>query len=228
MKAERESASKTGRKKHAVPVLDVLRERIASHQIPPGTKLVEERLAVEFGITRARMREVFSALEAVGLVMRIPNRGTIVCKLELSQVFEIYDVREALEGMCARLAAKNVPPESWQDMVDLYTPGGIMEQYVRDRNIEPFFEEYNRLRHRMIEAANNPVLASMLDGILEKSKVIMRRVMILPGRAEQGLLEHRAIVNALREGNAERAEQLRRENIRSAVEHLKRYQTWVL
>jgi len=228
METKNTSKPKPTRKKQAIPVLDVLRERIASHQIPPGTKLVEERLAVEFGITRARMREVFSALEALGLVMRIPNRGTVVCTLELDQVFEIYDVREALEGMCARLAAQNVPPESWQDMVDLYAPGGTMEQYVADRNIEAFFEEYNRFRLRMIEAAGNPVLANMLDGILEKSKVIMRRVMILPGRAEQGLVEHRAILEALRAGDAERAETLRRENIRSAVEHLKRYKTWVL
>lgn len=228
MKTKEEQPQRTNKKKSSVPVLDVLRDRIASHQIPPGTKLIEERLAKEFGITRARMREVFSALEALGLVMRIPNRGTIVCRLDLNQVFEIYDVREALEGMCARLAAKNAAPESWQDLVDLYAPGGVMEQYVQDKNIEAFFKEYSELRHRMIEAANNPVLASMLDGILEKSKVIMRRVMILPGRAEQGLIEHRAILDALRSGDAELAERLRRENIRSAVEHLKRYQTWVL
>lgn len=160
--------SNKNNKKHNFEVLDVLRQRISSHQIPPGTKLVEERLATEFGTTRSRMREVFSALEALGLVMRIPNRGTIVCKLELSQVFEIYDVREALEGMCARLAAQNVPPESWQDLVDLYAPGGVMEKHLKDLKIEAFFEEYNRLRVRMIEAANNPVLADMLDGILEK------------------------------------------------------------
>src|SRR5690606_24409176 len=139
----------------AKEVIDVLRERIASHEIPPGTRLVEERMALEFGITRARMREVFSALEALDLVMRIPNRGTVVCKLELNQVFEIYDVREALEGMCARLAAQNAPPDSWQDMVDLYAPGGVMEQHVKDNNIEACFEEYSRLRARMIDAANN-------------------------------------------------------------------------
>lgn len=212
----------------AKEVIDALRERIASHEIPPGTRLVEERLALEFGITRARIREVFSALEALDLVMRIPNRGTIVCKLELSQVFEIYDVREALEGMCARLAAKNVPPESWQEMLDLYAEGGVMETYVKENNIEAFFGEYRRWRARMIEAANNPVLANMLDGILEKSQVIMRRVMILPGRTQQGLTEHRAILQALRDGDAEKAEALRRANIRSAVEHLKRYQAWVL
>lgn len=209
-------------------VLDILRARIASHEILPGAKLLEEKLAKEFGTTRARMREVFSALEAVGLIERIPNRGAIVSKLELNQVFEIYDVREALEGMCARLATQNAPPESWQDMVDLYAPGGVMETYVKDHNIEAFFEHYNDFRHRMIEAANNPVLASMLDGILEKSKVIMRRVMILPGRSEQGLLEQRALVQAMRKGDAEQAERLRRDNIRSAVRHLKRYQTWVL
>lgn len=209
-------------------VLETLRERIASHQIPPGTKLVEERLANEFGTTRARVREVFSALEAIGLVMRVPNRGTIVCKLELSQVFEIYDVREALEGLCARLAAQNSSPESWQDLVELYAPGGLAEQYLDEKNIEAFFEIYNQLRHRMIDAANNPVLNGMLDSILEKCKVIMRRVMILPGRAEQGLHEHRAILEALREGDPDKAERVRRENIRSAVAHLKRYQTWVL
>lgn len=209
-------------------VLEVLRQRIASHQIPPGTKLVEERLAAEFGTTRPRLREVFSALEALGLVTRIPNRGTIVSKLELNQVFEIYEVREALEGMCARLAAEKSTPEMWQDLVEMYAPGGQMEAYIADKNIEAFFEVYNQLRHRLIETADNPVLTGMLDSILEKCKVIMKRVMILPGRAEEGLLEHRAILQALQEGDPDKAERVRRENIRSAVAHLKRYQTWVL
>ena len=56
---------------------------------------------------RARIREAFSALEQRGLVERIPNRGAVVTRLDLSQVFHIYDLREVLEGLCARLATQN-------------------------------------------------------------------------------------------------------------------------
>lgn len=213
---------------NAHSVFETLRDRITSHHIPPGAKLAEQQLAKEFGISRARIREVFSSLEARGLIQRIPNRGAVVSKLELNQVFEIYDAREALEGMCTRLATQNVAPESWQDMVDLYAPGGQMETYLAQGDMESFLAQYSALRRRVIEAANNPILAQMLDSILDKSRVIMRRVLILPGRAQRGLAEHRAVLAAMRAGNAEEAERLKRENIRSAASDLKRYQAWVL
>ena len=175
---------------------------------------------------RARVREALCALEQRGLIERIPNRGAVVVRLDLSQVFEIYDVREVLEGLCVRLATQNVPPESWQDLVELFDQP--MEEHVKRGDFEAFLAGYDMFRRRAIEAAANPVLASMLDSIYEKTQVIARRIIVLPGRAEQGLKEHRAVLAAMRRGDALEAERLRRENMRSARDYLKRYQSFVL
>lgn len=212
---------------HQVPaILDILRERIATQAIPPGSKLLEQNLAREFHISRARVREVFGALERRGLIRREPNKGAVVAKLELTEVFEIYDVREALEGLCVRLATENVPPESWADLVQLF--GAPIERLVAAGDIDTYDKALTQMRQRVIEAARNPVLAAMLDSIYEKTRTIMRRVLILPERASKGLSEHQAVLAAMSRGDAAEAERLKRANIRSAINDLKRYQHFVL
>ena len=101
-------------------LLPALRERIARHELPPGSKLLETDLSREFGVSRAKVRDVFGALEQRGLISRIPNRGAVVARLDLSQVFEIYDVREMLEGLCVRVAVQRSKPASWHDLVQLF------------------------------------------------------------------------------------------------------------
>ena len=214
------------RGKRGIDLQKVLRERIAKQEIAPGSKLREQELSKEFGVPRALVRESLCALEQRGLIERIPNRGAVVVRLDLSQVFEIYDLREVLEGLCARLATQNTSPESWQDMVDMFE--GPMEEYVKRGDYELFLAGYGLFRRRLIEAAANPVLAGMLDSIYEKTQAIIRRIIILPGRAERGLSEHRTVLAAMRGGDAEEAERLRRENMRSAKDYLKRYQSFVL
>ena len=204
----------------------LLRERIASQEIAPGSKLREQALAAQYKVPRALVRETLISLEQRGLIERIPHRGAVVVRLDLTQVFETYDLREVLEGLCARLATQNAAPASWQDMVKLFD--GPMAQYVRAHDYESFIAGYGRLRQRMIEAAANPVLTGMLDSIYEKTQAIIRRIIILPGRAERGLAEHRAMIAAMRRGDAAAAERLRRANMRSAKAWLQRYQSFVL
>ena len=207
-------------------ILDILREQIATQAIPPGSKLLEQNLAREFQVSRARVREVLGALERRGLIRRELNKGAVVAKLELTEVFEIYDVREALEGLCVRLATENVPSESWTDLVKLFGPP--MERLVAAGDIDTYDKALTQMRQRVIEAARNPVLAGMLDSIYEKTRTIMRRVLILPDRAAKGLSEHQAVLAAMRRGDAADAERLKRANIRSAINELKRYQHFVL
>lgn len=205
-----------------------LRERISTHRIAPGAKLIENDLAEEFKVSRTRVREALTALELRGLITREPKRGAVVSRMDLAEIFAIYDVREALEGMAARQAALNRRPEDWQRWLELLAPEGPLQQLVEQGEVEAYFAHYERLRTDIVEAAANPVLTAMLDGILEKTRIIMRRVQILPGRARQALAEHRAIVEAILAGDAQAAERLRRENIRSAIATLRRFQYFVV
>src|SRR5215510_16015221 len=144
-------------------LLDALRQRIARQDVPPGAKLREHELASEFGVPRTRIREVFGALESRGLIERIPNRGAVVMRLDSAHVFQLYDVREVLEGLCVRLATENVASASWQDLVEHFC--GPMADFVRDGDFDAYIAGYERLRQRVIEAARNVVVAQMLDSI---------------------------------------------------------------
>jgi len=207
-------------------IVQVLRERIARQDVAPGAKLGEQELAEEFAVPRTRIREVLGVLESRGLIDRIPNRGAIVSRLELDHVFHLYDVRQVLEGLCVRLATENAPPETWDEFVELF--GAPMDEFVKARDFDAFIVVYERFRSRIIEWARNPVAARMLDSIYEKTNVIIRRIVILPGRALEGLSEHRAVVAAMRAGDGETAERLKRTNLQNAKETLRRFQKYVL
>lgn len=204
----------------------VLRQRIATQEIPPGSKLRENELALEFGVARARVREALSVLEQRGLVERIPNRGAVVMRLELSQVAHLYDVREVLEGLCARLATLNGDPAIWRAALAQFK--GPMVRHVAAGDIDAYIAGYETFRRHLIDGAGNPVLAGMLDSILERTQALIRRIIILPGRAEVGLQQHTALLEAMVRGDADEAERLRRENMRSAKSYLERYQKYIL
>jgi DNA-binding GntR family transcriptional regulator len=207
-------------------ILETLRRRIAGQEIPPGAKLREQDLAAEFGVPRTRIREVFGTLESRGLIERIPHRGAVVTRLDMELVFKLYDVREVLEGLCARLATENVPSESWQDLVDHYN--APMANFLKDGDFDAYVDGYDWLRQRTIAAAGNPIAAQMLDSIYERTSFVIRRIIILPGRAEAGLEQHRAVLAAMRRGDGAEAERLKRLNMRSAKEALNKFRNYVL
>lgn len=204
----------------------VLRERIATQEIPPGSKLRENELALEFGVPRTRVREALSVLEQRGLVERIPNRGAVVMRLELSHVAQLYDVREVLEGLCARMATINGERARWEQALAYFK--GPMAKFVAAGDLDSYISGYEAFRRELIDGARNPVLAGMLDSILERTQALIRRIIILPGRAEIGLKQHTAMLEAMCRGDADEAERLRRENMRSAKAYLERYQKYIL
>lgn len=221
--------ARRGRKEAAgsvARIVETLRRRIASQDIPPGAKLRETDLAEEFGVPRTRVRDALNALEQRRLVERIPNRGAMVTRLDLLQVFHIYDLREVMEGLAARLATLKGPRERWQQELELFD--GPMKDLVARNELEPYIEHYEALRRHIIDAADNPLLAEMLDTIWEKTQVLIRRILILPGRSEVGRRQHVEMLQAMVRGDSEGAERLRREGLRSAKAHLEKYQKFIL
>jgi DNA-binding GntR family transcriptional regulator len=210
----------------AAAVLDVLRERIATHQLPPGANLREAALSSEFGVSRTRIREVLGALDQLGFVQRIPNRGAVVGVLEYDQVLEAFDIRELLEGLGVRLATEKAPPESWQDLVELF--GGPTERLIANGDLEGYITNYEVFRQRVIAAAGSPLLTETIERIYDRTRVVMRRVIILSDRAQRAVAEHQAVLAAMRRGDAVEAERLKRLNIATAREAFVRNHRLVL
>jgi DNA-binding GntR family transcriptional regulator len=207
-------------------IFEALRDRVVRHDLAPGSRLREQTLADEYGVPRAKVREALMALQERGLVDRIPNRGAVVIKLGLEQIFEMYQAREVLEGLAVRLATENCEPASWQDLVEMFK--GPMRTYVREGEFEKFISGYELFRSRVITAAANSILTDMIDSIHERTQVVMRRIVVLPGRAEQGLREHSTVLAAMRRGDAPEAERCRRESMQSALKFVRQYSGFVV
>jgi DNA-binding GntR family transcriptional regulator len=219
-------APKPAENKSAAKVLAILRQRIASHVLAPGSRLRENELAEELGVSRARIREALGALEERGLVVRIANKGAMVTRLDAKQVFEIFDVRERLEGLCARMAAIKAPDNGWADLVELF--GEPLEKEVAAGNIRAYLSALIALRERMVKFADNSIAENMLDLVYDKAQVIARRVVILPDRAKRGVELHRQLLAAFVARDADEAERLKRHIIVSAREQVEQYQEFVI
>lgn len=220
------TAPPTTARSHASDLLAELRRRIVSHEWPPGARLREHALAEEFAVSRARIRGAFGILEERGLIERVPNRGAVVSRLQPDRIFELFEVREVLEAQMVRLATEKAPPETWDDLVELF--GAPMERALADNDLDAYVDAISRFRQRCIVAASNEVLKGLLDGLYDRIQVMIHRLVLVPGRAREGMRQHQEILRAMRAGEAETAERLKRENIRSAREWFQNYQKYLM
>jgi DNA-binding GntR family transcriptional regulator len=207
-------------------LVDELRGRIVSLELPPGSRLRESQLAEEFNVSRARVRDAFGILEERGLIERIPNRGAVVMRLEADDIYELFEVREVLEAQMVRLATMKTSPSDWDSLIDLF--GDALEKDVADNDLDAYMAAIAEFRARCIDAADNEVLRGLLDSIYDRIQGMTRRLVLVPGRALKGFHQHQEILHAMRSGDADLAESLKRNNIRSAQEWFQKYQKYLL
>lgn len=206
-------------------MLATVREKIVSGQIPPGTKLVENDLIREFGVSRSVVRSVLNVLEIEGLVGKQPNKGVTVRAIDFTTLIEIMEIRQSLESLAARLAAEKTRAEDWMDLEVEF--GKPFEESVERLDFEKYFQLIAEFRHRMLAAAQNEELSRLVNSLLSKIQMVQRRIIILPGRVQEAVREHKAVLKAIMAGDADEAERLKRLNLRSATECLKNYRKWV-
>jgi DNA-binding GntR family transcriptional regulator len=99
----------SGRRKAATPdsIYDRVMNAILSHELPPGTQLVEERLATVFSVSRTQVRQALARLAHDGIVTVYPNRGAFVTRPTVEQAHEVFEARRLIEpAIAAKLARK--------------------------------------------------------------------------------------------------------------------------
>lgn len=207
-------------------VIADLREKISSQTLLPGARITEEEVAKAYDIPRAKAREVLATLEDRSLIERIPNKGAVVAFVDMETTYRLYEVREALDGLTVRLATQNSKPGDWQDMLELL--GEPFEQSLKSGDVDRHIATIELFRQRLREAANNPALTDLNERIYERTRVTMRRVALLPGRAEQGIQQYRAVLAAIMRGDPEEAEAKVRDLNRSARDYIHKYKNYVL
>jgi DNA-binding GntR family transcriptional regulator len=180
----------------------------------PGQRLVEEELAGTLGVTRASLRAALFDLTAEGLVERIPNRGARVRTISVDEAVAIIECRMVLEGLCAAKAAERVTePEAAR----LRQLGADMERSVADG--EPLkYSALNHELHRLVrEFSAQPVAAGLLERLNGQLVRHQFQLSLRPGRPQQSLPQHLAIITAIVGRQPAEAEEAARRHLRSVI-----------
>ncbi len=204
-------ARKSGSKLLAANVHDVLRQKILSLEIKPGSRLVEDDISETLGVGRTPVREALLRLQGEGFVTR--DKGWVVDEIASSEVPMIFESRIAIEGYATRLAATRCSADLVAEL------GNLADQ------MENFSElsraELNRLDRRfhelIVAASGNGFFQEMHERTQYNYWNLRLPILFTREQVETANSQHREIVTALAAGDADRAEALARTHISSTM-----------
>jgi len=183
-------------------IRDTLIERIITGGIPDGARLDEQRLAVEFGVSRTPLREALQMLQASGLVRHELRRGTFVHFPGLDEVLEMFQVMAEVEAICGRYAARRVSAGQLAEIAgaldDCRTAACALDH-------GGYYEANHRFHGLIYEASGNSFLRAEAARLHLRLQPFRRRQLEVRERMRQSLTEHEAIWQALSAGDSEAA-----------------------
>lgn len=193
----------------------MLRDAILDGLLKPGSWLREAELASELAVSRTPIRDALRILSAEGLLDLSANKGAVVPNLTGDDIVELYAVRESLESVAARLAARRA---SAHHIEELGVIVGRMKRAAAHRRIRELHEADVAFHAVLSDAAGNRYLTRFLAEIQNAVRRLRVSTYELPGRIEESLGEHERLARAIAERDAERAEQIAREHMRRLAE----------
>ncbi|RBM14761.1 GntR family transcriptional regulator [Prauserella sp. PE36] len=190
-------------------VYERLREMIFTGELSPGARLSVPALAESLDVSRSPVRDAVLRLVQERLASEEPRRGAIVASVGLAELVSIYEIREVLEGLAARLAVENAGRKLVRALKE-----ALDEHEAATRTADLAASTEADLRfHRLIrEAAGNPEVIRLLDDVQTQVRLAMRTTTVTAG-PRQAIDDHRAILTAIESGDAVAAEQAARAHI---------------
>ncbi|RBM52533.1 GntR family transcriptional regulator [Vibrio tarriae] len=192
---------------------EYLIEAIVEGQLAPGSKISEPELAKQFQVSRGPLREALMRVEGLGLIERIPHIGARVIQLSPTKLVELYAVREALEGMAARLAARNITEIELAGLESLLSTHSTHIDQVEGAS---YFHQQGDFdfHYRIIQASRNQQLIGLLcDELYHLLRMYRYQSPRSHSRPVEALEEHKFILRAIRQRDEELAEMLMRRHI---------------
>jgi DNA-binding GntR family transcriptional regulator len=205
-----------------------LHARVLSGELPSGTRLRQEALAEEFGVSRTPVREALRKLQAGGLVELQPHRGAVVRGLSPREIRHAYEVRAALEALAAQLAAERISREQLQRLN--HAQGKFRAALERTvarrrggrevgvREIRLWGNANDEFHQTIHEASGNEVLTGTLAQLHRNFPRDLSRLVVSESTAmlEANVREHEAILEALSRHDATAAHDLMRKHVARA------------
>lgn len=193
----------------------VLRDAILTGRLAPGTRLRQLELASQMKISRTPLREALRKLEQEGLITVLPGGGLRVALLDLDEAVELYEIREVLDGLAARLAAQRITEP---ELLTLDRLLAQMEQCVARQDAHRWFTAHVAFHDGIFQASGNGRLQGMSTVIRLSIQRFHPVLLTTPNRLADAYREHREVCEAIRARDPETAERLARAHIAHARE----------
>jgi len=199
-------------------VYQKIKNAIRKRYIRQGSQLVEGSLAQKLGVSRTPVRSAIKRLEAEGLVNSIPNRGAFVITPTLQEIEETFLVRGHLEQMAVRLTALTITAEQVAILNELIDEE---EKVFNLHNLDEYYIVNDTFHQKIAEFSENSVLTSYIEELLDRTRIFLilfdpfSKLSISPS-----LEDHKAIISALAQHDADLAADAVAAHIRSSVNDL--------
>lgn len=184
-------------------VFHTLREDILSGRYRENEELREMAISEKLGVSRTPVREALRQLELEGLVNIIPNKGAYVTGITEKDVADIYAMRALLEGLCARWAAEHIDEKQLEALEEnIY----LSEFHAHKQHPQQLTELDDAFHEILYEACGSKILRHQLRDFHEYVKQMRRRSLSDSERGMEAVEEHKRIMKALQNRDADRAE----------------------
>jgi len=194
-----------------------LEEEILTGALKPQESLGEIALSRRLGVSRTPIRGALHRLEREGLVEISPNRGAVVIGVSGEDLVDIYKIRMRLEGLASREAAAKISPA---ELSQLREATELSEFYIAKKDAEHLKELDTEFHSIIYRASGNRLLNTILSDLHRSIKAYRKLSLSVADRLEASTREHREILSAIERGDADEADRLTEEHIRSALDNL--------
>lgn len=201
-------------------VFQSIRDDILKGKYEENEELRESTLGKELGVSRTPVREALRQLELEGLVKIIPNKGAYVTGITGKDVSDIYVIRSLLEGLCARWATEHITEEQIDKLEEIIL---LSEYHVnKKKELASQVTKLDGEFHEVLyEASNSRILEHVLSDFHNYVQSARKMSVTKQDRAEKSIAEHKEILQAIKEKDADRAEKLANEHIMNVMKNLK-------
>ena len=198
-------------------VAELLRQRIFSRELEPGSWIDELKIAEAYGISRTPLREALKVLAAEGLVTMKVRRGAYVTEVSERDLQDVYHLLGLLESDAAAEVAKNATADQLTQLQSLHA---ALEQSAQPEqfNRERFFIINEQFHMQLLDIADNRWRNQMVADLRKVMKLNRHNSLLKSGRVEESLNEHRALMEALLARDASLCHQRMQEHFKNGLE----------
>lgn len=198
-----------------------VRAAVVDGALRPGARVTVRPLAEELGMSPTPIKAALATLEREGFLVSIPHRGYFVPQVDVDDLIEIYELREAVDGVAARRAARAAGRAELADrLAELLA---AQRRCVGAGDLRAYGELDVEFHHLIWEGSGNVRLLAAAENLIAQVRLGNRWSARAPGRLPDALDEHEAILEAIRRGDSRTAERLLRRHVRQSCAALRRY-----